>query len=732
MKKIISVILTFALLFCAAGCAGTGAEGENAGSPEDAGPVEQAGGEPAGRDIGEAETEKVWFSSAENVYPLEANCEVRFAAVNGNTVFAAGIIEDKPRLAMLALKTASDGSCQFGDPISIPLESTEPDEQYIYGLAAGTDDLFYLLMGEKPDTYTFVGGNYETIINPDYQGLYSVVRYHADGSKDGKISFQLSPLDGVLGAKCLYGLVCGENGELIAWGNSEVSLLRWDGGFIHREAMTPNSIDAVSRYKDKVVVLSGINGTSGCMGIDAVSGELYPIAEGSNAYTSSSSCLSYSGRLLTNDWSSLYEYDPETGSLEELFNWTECGGLEGGSIKQVAEIAENVFLISYWHNDCFTVVQRRYVQDSRQVLKMACYPNISRSMAKTVGEFNSSNSEYRVEYTDYGADGEERLLAELSSRNSPDLLLTDGTIETSSDVFSDLYPFIDKSEKLTRESFVPGLLNALAPRGELHDIWTSFYLNTFLARSTGAKDTENSFEYYEAVAAERGEDVSVFGSSMTRDELLKWVAAISTGQYVDRVNGTCRFDDPSFSDLLARCKSLPVQGTNTGGDLDTAILFPQYIENPAVIESWTEMLGGSIEYAGFPVEEGNGGYLSCGYMSDLAIPSGGNINGAWAFIEYALLAEGQRNIDADIYSMKFSTLQAPLEQALFKAMDSASAKKFIDAVNHTDRIMTHYDETLREIIIESCAAYFSGDKSLDETVDLIQSRANIYVQERLG
>lgn len=56
-----------------------------------------------------------------------------------------------------------------------------------------------------------------------------------------------------------------------------------------------------------------------------------------------------------------------------------------------------------------------------------------------------------------------------------------------------------------------------------------------------------------------------------------------------------------------------------------------------------------------------------------------------------------------------------------------------------DQIMQLYNDTntiywedndLWEIISEQAQAYFAGDKSLAETVKLIQSRAELYVNER--
>ena len=53
-------------------------------------------------------------------------------------------------------------------------------------------------------------------------------------------------------------------------------------------------------------------------------------------------------------------------------------------------------------------------------------------------------------------------------------------------------------------------------------------------------------------------------------------------------------------------------------------------------------------------------------------------------------------------------------------------------LNSTTRAYTAADKPLVEIITGEAAAYFQGDRSLEETVRLIQSRASLYVGEKYG
>ncbi len=56
--------------------------------------------------------------------------------------------------------------------------------------------------------------------------------------------------------------------------------------------------------------------------------------------------------------------------------------------------------------------------------------------------------------------------------------------------------------------------------------------------------------------------------------------------------------------------------------------------------------------------------------------------------------------------------------------------RLTDFISRIDKIGI-YDQELLDTIQEPCEAYFAGDKTLDETVDLIQRRVALYVNEKI-
>lgn len=71
--------------------------------------------------------------------------------------------------------------------------------------------------------------------------------------------------------------------------------------------------------------------------------------------------------------------------------------------------------------------------------------------------------------------------------------------------------------------------------------------------------------------------------------------------------------------------------------------------------------------------------------------------------------------------------------ALTRLSESNSTEQGIAALNNllekTKYAQIYDDKPLQEIIISAGKAYINGDKSIEETLDIIQSKANIYINE---
>lgn len=75
-----------------------------------------------------------------------------------------------------------------------------------------------------------------------------------------------------------------------------------------------------------------------------------------------------------------------------------------------------------------------------------------------------------------------------------------------------------------------------------------------------------------------------------------------------------------------------------------------------------------------------------------------------------------------VFTMPEGTTVPPLTEE--------EVRRFEDFFNSIDKIDITWDRTLTKLVVETCGPYFSGDKTLDETVALVQNRVGLYISEQ--
>ena len=163
--------------------------------------------------------------------------------------------------------------------------------------------------------------------------------------------------------------------------------------------------------------------------------------------------------------------------------------------------------------------------------------------------------------------------------------------------------------------------------------------------------------------------------------------------------------------------------------------------------------GEDITFIGFPVEDGLGGCLNIDQTMAISALSK-NQDAAWEFVKSFFTEEYQDNLEYN-FPVRISSMQKLEEKSWEKpyTVDEQGNKheyddyfyvggvevpvepltkeesgKVLDYIKSLNTICT-YNEDLNNIITEETESYFSGQKSVDEVVEVIQSRAKIYVSE---
>ena len=494
--------------------------------------------------------------------------------------------------------------------------------------------------------------------------------------------------------------------------------------------------------------------------------------------------------FLVHNGTTVYEYDLETQSKVEVFDWLDCD-INGNGVQNIGVLSDGRILvvINDWDtNDrglAFLTKTKAENVPEKETIVFATMGGNSDLQAAAVA-FNKSNDTYRIkikQYVNYDAwsentysDALTNLLNDITSKNCPDMIdLTGLNVSqlAAKDVFADLNPFLEKSTVLKREDFVENILNASSYNDKLVAIPAYFEMQTLIG-ATEKVGTEMGWTLQEMLAfAQKYPEAELF-DRMPKVSIMTYLMMYNENLFVDWNTGKCQFDTDEFKSLLTFVKDFPDEVNWEEGQASTptkiqngeVLLDSAYIYNFESIQIYWEMFGGDVTCIGFPSADGSSG---CALMTSQAYAitsKSKKQDGAWAFIEQYLTRE------VEDWWYGFPTRKADLEKMKEEAMkveyltdengehvldengepiilgggggigyeDGWEYTYTIPTQKEVDIIMSLMDvarpvsmaaseSQITKIISEEAASYWAGQKSVDEAAAIIQSRIQIYVDE---
>lgn len=343
--------------------------------------------------------------------------------------------------------------------------------------------------------------------------------------------------------------------------------------------------------------------------------------------------------------------------------------------------------------------------------------------------FNKSSDKYRVKLIDYSGDLN-CLNLSLVTKDAPDVLLITDDMGYDSMVakgmFADLYTLMSD-----RDAYLPNVLSAYETDGKLFSMINRFNIDTFAAKKSAADklgDLRTAAEYAESRGA------SVFPAGYSRGEFIK--------AYLN-FNSTDSFESETFRYMLEFAKSLPEESENSGFRDDTpyregsVLLSSELVVGFDSYDIMCDMTFGEEGiYSGFP---GGGAIIEpdgVGYEFAV-LKSSKHKSGAWEFIESFLDESAQMPEQNDngswIVDFGFPVRTTAVEKQKEIALDGGlteTGAKAVEELIGSANIAARTDDKLVSIVYEEAAAYFAGQKTLDEVVRIISDRADTMIAER--
>ncbi len=486
--------------------------------------------------------------------------------------------------------------------------------------------------------------------------------------------------------------------------------------------------------------------------------------------------------LLYSNSSGVYTYSIGDEDSVEKMNFINSD-LNISAFTSLIELDEKSFIGVFSENygeemqaGIFTYVDPKDIPDKAVLVLAGNY--VGSDMKQRVVEYNRSNEEYRItikeydsynSYEDYTA-GLTQLNNDITTGNMPDIIITSGLPAenyVAKGLLADIGKLIEEDEELSQKEFVQNVFDAYSTDGKLYYVIPYFSVSTVIGKKSIVGDrTSWTMADMKQLMESLPEGTNIFGE-MTRDSFMYTMMDYCGADFIDVATGKCNFDSQNFIDMMEYAKTLPEQLEEEDYNEDYWMKYEtQYRENRTILRSMyignirninytvKGNFGEEVSYIGFPTESGMGAYVQAGDCYAISSRSA-NIDGAWEFLRYYLTDEYQSELnwgmpiqkkyfmeDAQEATQRPYYLDENGEKVEYDdtyyingediKLDPMNQEEVDAVVNYIFSInKCYYGNTdITNIINEEMPSFFNGQKSAQEVAKVIQSRAQIYVDER--
>ena len=290
------------------------------------------------------------------------------------------------------------------------------------------------------------------------------------------------------------------------------------------------------------------------------------------------------------------------------------------------------------------------------------------------------------------------------------------------------------------------------------------------------------------------EGAMVFSTGWTKSSVLNNCLTRNLAAFVDWTTGKCTFDSEAFQQLLAFCNSFPDDSSSDDMIAYSSAKLVDTMDDPIWESDATRVLSGKqlmsttsfygfedyiyniypvkdkVTFVGYPSESGEPGnsfYIQCpmaissvtkypdaawDFVSSMIKKTNEDAESMYAFpisqeafdkkmtsvmTEQYQLDENGEQVDWDgdgepdkmsIGSYEVVENGESTWQQVY-ALTQEDVDQILSVINSATGIVD-YDDEILSIVSDEVSAYFAGDKDVQTTANMIQSRVNLYVQEQ--
>lgn len=474
--------------------------------------------------------------------------------------------------------------------------------------------------------------------------------------------------------------------------------------------------------------------------------------------------------LFFRDSDRVYQYDPSSGEMTPLFSLTE-NMISAHKVRNVMR-TENGWKVLCADN--YSGLGTRLATLEWGVLGETESLYIGAINITAYNEeailFNQRHPEYLVRIRDFSNDdpkdlGLTQLQLSLVNKDAPDLVQI-WNRETFLNYgrkgwLENLTPYVEKSENIDMDDFIPHVRDTMTVEGELYCLPSTFNVSTLVAPVSAVGDRSNwtieefldfMEEYPNALFSSntRKEDVSARKVGVLTAALHRGLEG-----FVDSEHGKVDLDNERFRGLLTRINGLRIDESEgaVSGDAERRIEEGQVLLSEKSLScldaicQWERLYGEPVTLIGYPTAERESGGGRLMVSQPLGIVSKSrHKDAAWCYLEESFLKSSAEIEEG------FPARQEGLEKLIAQEQKPGNGNGNYSAGfdengnrgnsylsrRHTDMIWNAINtavaddpvlQSIMHIIREETSFYFSGTKSLDEVIEVMESRAELYFNE---
>ena len=340
----------------------------------------------------------------------------------------------------------------------------------------------------------------------------------------------------------------------------------------------------------------------------------------------------------------------------------------------------------------------------------------------------------------------------------------------------DLWPYIESDQELGRNGVLQAPMKAAEVNGGLYILFMEIRVNTLMGRESVVGDQHSwTLEELLDTFSTMPEDSTILRYNATKRDIFFDLLCFSLDKYVDMGTGTCSFNSQDFQELVKFLEYFPDEVDSSESNREAEESIERVRTGRQMLEvtqiSWPEDLirrdgywQERTAFPGYPTADGTSGNFFYPMGDVLAMSSTcQDKDAAWEYIRGLIKPRRKRSTalvpfvstPVNLHDYELFILGNVVDSTNFylnhknpllsvkpwrpfgtpgpeiypiALMTEEDGERFRTLIDSTTQLYWPNDE-LSNLVWDSIGPYLAGDRSLDDTVALVQNRAQLYVNE---